>query len=326
MTVRRHIVGRLFTVAVLVLVTAALVRTQSTGFQARRNELRRQAQAAQQAEGLAGAANRKALYAKYPTPEIALAKAPLAMKAGASAPLALTGRFAPGTELVVASEALTLSDVAVTAGGVKATMVSAADAPPQWARVYAFSPVSMAETWVPVFIGAPQAYSLEASNRWTVTLTPEAAVFTVSEREARVAYKAQFFKPGETAPFETTSGALALEASNTTPGSYTFFMQAGQAGSAMEEYQTLSKRMVELMQAGKVGTKEFAALQKQADALQERFTKEMEAMTADPAAMQKKQDDFGCGTINLSVRAGRVTGSITCGRNVGSLQVSGALR
>lgn len=312
-----------FTYALLLLVAAALVRAQASGFQAKRNELRKQAEAARQAEGLAAPASRKALYAKYPTPEIALAK-PTVLGAGASAALSIPGKFPAGTTVLAGSDAITLADVVVAAGSVKATVTAAADLPPQWARVYAFAPVSFAETWAPVFIGAPQAFTLKASNGWTIKLTPDAAAFTVDEREARVAYKAEYFKAGQAAPFETASGTLTLNASNTDAGSYTFFLQSGQAGSVMEEYQTVSKRMVELMQAGKVAGKEFAALQKKADALQDRLTKEMEAMTADPAAMQRKQDEFGCGTLNLSVRAGRVSGNVSCGKNVGSLQLSAA--
>jgi hypothetical protein len=44
----------------------------------------------------------------------------------------------------------------------------------------------------------------------------------------------------------------------------------------------------------------------------------MEAQIKDPAAAQKKQDEFGCDTINLTIRAGSVTGSVSCGKNVGS--------
>lgn len=312
----------LATCALIVLVAAALVRAQSSSFQARRNELRRAAQAAQQAEGLAGSANRKALYAKYPTPEITLAK-PTVLTAGASGALSIPGAFPAGTTVMAGSDAITLSEVTVTATSVKGKVTAAAGLPPQWARVYAFTPVSMAETWTPVFVGAPQAYTLKASNGWTVRLTPDAATFTVSERDARVTYKAEFLKAGEPAPFETASGPLEISANDTSGGSYAVFLQGGQAGSAMEEYQALSKRMVELMQAGKVGTKEFDALQKKVEVAQERWIKEMEAATADPAALQKKNDDFGCRTVNLTVADGRVTGNITCGRNVGSLQLTG---
>lgn len=318
----RHTFRSIAAATLALLVAAALVRAQASPFQAKRNELRKQAEAAQQTQGLAGAANRKALFAKYPTPEIKLAK-PLALAAGVSGALSVPGRFPEGASVVAGSEAITLADVAVTATAVKGTVTAAAGLPPQWARVYVFAPVSLAETWTPVFVGAPQAFELKASNGWTVKVTPDAKAFTVSEREARVSYKAEFFKPGAATPFETTSGPLALDANDTTVGRYNVMLSAGQSGSAMEEYQELSKRMVEMMQAGKVGTKEFDALQKKAEAAQARWMKEMESMVADPAAAQKKQDAFGCQTISLTVKGPAVTGSISCGKDVGTLQVTG---
>jgi hypothetical protein len=304
------------------MVAAALVRAQSSGFQAKRAELRKQAEAAQQAEGLAGTANRKALFAKYPTPEITLAR-PLVLAPGGTGALSVPGKFAPGTAVFAGSDAITLADVVVAAASVKASVTAKAGLPPQWARVYALAPVSLAETWTPVFIGSPPAFSLTASNGWTVKVTPEAKAFTVSEREARVSYKAEYFKPGETTPFQTASGPLEIGANSEMPGRYNLMLGAGQAGSAMEEYQELSKKMVAMMQAGKVGTKEFDALQKRAEAAQARWMKEMEVQVADPASMQKKQDDFGCETISLTVDGARVTGSVSCGKNVGTLQVTG---
>lgn len=322
MTRRRCLLRSLVSASLVVLVAAAFVRAQSSGFEATRTELRRQAQAAQQAEGLAGNANRKALFAKYPTPEIALAKS-LSLRPGAAAPLSLTGKFAPGTSLAADSEAIALADVQVTATSVKATVKAADGLAPRWARVYAFAPVSLAETWVPVFVGVPHSYVLKASNGWTVKVAPDAPAFAVADNEARVGYKAEYFKAAEATPFQTTTGYLALNANDRGAVRYTFMLSAGQAGSAMEEMQELSKKMVELMQAGKVGTKEFDAIQKKVDAAQERFAKEMEAQMADPAAAQRKQDAFGCESIFLTADGPKVTGSISCGKDVGTLQVTG---
>ena len=214
----------------------------------------------------------------------------------------------------------------MTATAVKATVTAAAGLPPQWARVHVFAPVSLAETWTPVFVGVPQAFELKASNGWTVKVTPEAKTFAVSEREARVGYKAEYFKPGATTPFETTSGPLTISANDAMVGRYNLMLSPGQSGSAMEEYQELSKKMVEMMQAGKVGTKEFDALQKKADAAEARWMKEMVSLVADPAAAQKKQDAFGCQTIGLTVRGQAATGSISCGKDVGTLEVTGTAR
>jgi hypothetical protein len=53
---------------------------------------------------------------------------------------------------------------------------------------------------------------------------------------------------------------------------------------------------------------------------------EMMASIKDPAAMQKKQDEFGCHTIRaIPDAAGKVTGTIGCGRLVGNPQITGTL-
>lgn len=311
----------LYVHAVVLLVAAAAIRAQSSGFDARRAELRRAAEAAQQAEGLGGDGNRAALFKKYPTPEIGLAKAPLALAPGASGGLSVPGKFPAGTTILAGSDAISLADVVVTAAALKARVSAAAGVPPQWARVYAFAPVSLAESWTPVFVGTPQSFSLQASNGWTVKVTPEARAFTVSEDAARITYKAEYFKSGQATPFETASGALSLDASNRSAGHYTLMLSAG--GSAQEEYMALATRQAELMQAGKLDTKEFRDLSAKAEAAQERMMKELDAMMANPAAAQKKRDEFGCETMSLNVEGTRVSGEVSCGSAVGTLRLTG---
>ena len=44
----------------------------------------------------------------------------------------------------------------------------------------------------------------------------------------------------------------------------------------------------------------------------------------DAAALQRKQDEFGCSTVNVSHTGdGKVTGTISCGQNVGTLTFPG---
>ncbi len=313
----RHLKA-LFAIVLTVAVGAALTRAQSKEFYAKRAELQKQAQAARQAAGLDGSANMKKLYAAHPTPEITF-KAPIVMASGASVAVSFGGKFSDQTTFLSGSDALTLSDAVVGPNSFKATATAAAGAGPQWARVYAIAPVSAAEDWAPIFIGAPQAFTLAAKNGWTIKLTPEAKQFRVTETEASAAYKAEYFKAGAQTPFETTTGSLSLHASNTEATSYTFMMQSGNQGSAMAEMERLTQRMAELMKAGKLEGKEMADIQKKMEVVQERMMKEMQAQIADPAAMQRKQDDFGCGSIFLYPKAGGITtGSISCGKNVGS--------
>lgn len=316
--------SRLLVILLVVAVVGALVRAQSKEFYARRQALVSQAKSEQQTAGLSGSANAKALYGKFPTPEISLTTLPTAaLQEGQPAPLSFTGKFSDQTTFMSGTEELTLSNVAVAANKFSATAQVAPGFGPGWARVYAFAPVSAAETWVPIFVGVPRAYTLTAKNGWTVKLTPAAQQFALDRRAAKVGYKAEYFKPGETKPFETTTGKLELDANNSSSsGSLSFNLEAGNQGAAMAEMEQVSNRMGELMKAGKFQGKEMADLQKRLEVLQAQMTKEVESQIADPAAQQKKQDDFGCRSIFLARNAtGEMTGNINCGKNVGTPQV-----
>lgn len=318
----RHTFGRtlyaLALVALAVALVASAVRAQSASFYARRTEIQRQAKADQAQAQLGGDANRKKLYQLYPTPEIPLAR-PVMMAAGTSAPLSIAGKFSDKTTFVSATDGVELTNPLVTANSFKATVTVAAGIPPSWGRIYAFAPVSAAEGWVPaVFIGAPATYALTAANGWTIRLAPDAAAFRIEKPgTATATYKAQYFKAGAAAPFETTTGTLTIEAESSA-GSYTFFMSPGNSGSAAAEVQRLTEQMMTLIKDGKVSSPQFEAIQKKVEAAQEQMIKEMEAGIKDPAALQKKHDDFGCETINLFVKGGAVTGNVSCGKNVGS--------
>lgn len=303
-------------VALAVALVASMVRAQSESFNAKRAEIQRQATAAQAQAQLRGDANRQKLYGLYPTPEIPLAK-PVVMAAGSTAPLSIVGKFGNKTTFMSATDGVELTNAVVTANSFKATVSVAAGLPPGWGRIWAFAPVSGAEAWTAaVFIGSPRTFNLTAANGWTIKLAPAAPAFGFAKPgTATVAYKAEFFKPGAATPFETTTGSLEI-AAESDPGSYTFTM-SGNAGSAAE-MQDLQTKMMALIQAGKVGGPEFAAIQKKVEAASARMMKEMEAQIKDPAAAQKKRDDFGCGTINLSIRSGKVSGDVSCGANVGS--------
>jgi hypothetical protein len=294
------------------------VRAQSASFKAKREEIRRQAREDRDKAKLSGEANRKKLFQLYPTPEIALAK-PVVMSAGSTAQLSIAGKFTDKTTFVSYNDGVELTNAVVAPNLFKATVTAAAGLPPVWARIYGFAPVSEGEVWTPaVFIGAPRAFTLTASNGWIIKLTPEAAAFAFNKPGvASVTYKAQYSKPGATSPFETTSGSLQIDADNDA-GSYMFMMSPGNSGTAMAEMQDLQTKMMALVKAGKMSGPEWDALDKKLTAASDRMSKEMQAAIKDPSAMQKKEDDFGCGTINLWIRGGQVSGNITCGKNVGS--------
>jgi hypothetical protein len=70
--------------------------------------------------------------------------------------------------------------------------------------------------------------------------------------------------------------------------------------------------------------KEQQAVYNKMNAITDKLTKAQETLYGDPATAQKAQDEFGCGTINLQLSDRGVTGSINCGRNLGSLNVTGS--
>jgi hypothetical protein len=305
-------------VGLSVALVASAVRAQSANFKARRTEIQQRAAADRKQAQLEGEVKRTKLYGLYPTPEIPLAK-PVVMSADSTASLSIVGKFSDKTTFVSYNDGVELTNAVVATNSFKATVSAAAGLLPIWGRIYAFAPVSAASAWTPaVFVGSPVTFNLAAANGWIIKLAPQSPAFAITEPgTATITYKADFFKPGATAPFETTTGPLTIEAES-SPGSYTFMMSAHNPGSAAAEIEDLTKQVMALANAGKVGSPEFATVQKKMEAAQARWMKEVEAQIKDPASAQKKQDDFGCGTINVSITRGQITGSANCGRNVGS--------
>ena len=317
-------------VATLVIAGAGGALAKAAGltsrYAAEMQRLRGEWKAAQQAEGLDPYRGRKELYGKYPTPEITLCK-PVVIAAGASAPVSLGGRFPARTAFLMDHDQVTLTGDAVTGAKYGATASVAADALPGFARLWAYAPVSGAwNRCGAVVIASTPSFSLTASNGWTITLAPSAKAWTVQQSSASLGYKAEFFKPGVAAPFETMTGSLTVSADKEPSAQYSFAMQSGATGSAMEEYQALTARMSDPQAYMKMSPREQAAFQKKLEEVGDRMAKEMEAMLSNPAAMQEKQAQFGCGWINLKVEGTQATGSVGCGEKVGHLTLTGTRR
>lgn len=295
----------------------------SSRYDAELTRLRSEWSAAARAEGLDPRTGRQALYKAHPTPEITLAR-PVVIAPGGTAPVSLTGKFRPNTVFLVEHDAVTLSGGAVAAGAFKATATVAPDALPGFARVFAYAPVSGAYDQAGlVVIGAAPRFELTASNGWTIRVTPEGKGWTISDGSANHGYRAEYFTAGSTTPFETMTGTLTLDADARPDSTYTFSLQAGQVGTAMAEYQALMAKMSDPAAFAKMSARERAAFDKQMETVGDRMAKELEAMTANPAAMIEKQAKFGCGSISVDAAQPEVTGSVGCGEKVGYLRLKG---
>lgn len=321
----RSVVGVLVVSVLVAGGTAVLVRAASmtTRYNTEMQRLRQEWRSQQQAEGLSGSAQQKALYGKYPTPELTLAKV-VQVAPGQTATLALKGKFPPQTTFLLENDQVTLATPKVVGTSLSAAVTAAPDAVPGYARLFAYAPVSGAWTAVPaVFVGTPPTFDLKASNGWTVKVVPQAPTFDIGASDASASYVAEFYKPGDPKPFETAAGRLSIEGTRAPSDQWSFSIVSGQAGSAMEEMQAIQRQMSDMDAFMKMTEKQRDAVMAKLEAVSERMAKESEAMIADPAAVQRKQDAFGCQHLSLTLGGADVTGSVSCGKDVGRLELTG---
>lgn len=296
-------------------------------FDAEVRRLRAEWRAEQDAAGLPERTRRKELYTRYATPEITLCKA-AAVAPGTSAPLSVSGKFAPNTAFVMENDQVTLDAGTSSTTTYKAIATAAPTAVPSYGRLYVYAPVSGAYNRCgAVLVAATPSFELTApTTGWTITLVPMATSYAISNGEASLPYKAEYFKTGETTAFETAAGELSLSINDTPRPTYTISMTAGEIGMLMQELEAVQKQMGDPTAFAKKPAKEQQAVYHKMNTITEKLTKAQERLYKDPAVAQKAQDEFGCGTINLQITEADVRGSITCGSKVGSLAVTGTRR
>lgn len=324
------VVGVLMVAVLVAGGTAVLGRaaSMSTRYDTEVQRLRQEWRSQQQAEGLSGSAQQKALYGKYPTPELTLAKV-VQLAPGQTATLALKGTFPPQTTFLLENDQVTLGTPKIVGTSLSAAVTAAPAAVPGYARLFAYAPVSGAWTALPaVFVGTPPTFDLKASNGWTVKVVPQAQTFSLGESDASVSYVTEFYKPGDARPFESAAGRLSIEGTRPPSDQWSFSIVSGQAGSAMEEMQAIQRQMSDMDAFMKMPEKQRDALMAKLEAVSERLASESEAMIADPAAVQRKQDAFGCQHLSLTLAGATVTGltvtgSVSCGKDVGRLELTG---
>jgi hypothetical protein len=307
--------------------TGAVVRAGRTKFWEKRKALSQTDRADQDRLGLSGGANRKALYAKYPTPELTLCK-PIILAPGGSAPVTLTGRFAEKTAFLIANDQVDIEEGTLAAGKYTTKVTVAADAAAGYAPIYAITPVSGASSMCPaVFIGPISRYELTADNGWTIKVEPQEKAFAVSKEDAKLNYVVSFAKPGDApgAPFKKASGRLVLRFDQETGKEMSLTLETQSAdGSVDAEMSAIAKKMADPSFA-KLPPAEMDKLMNRYSALTEQKLKIVSAPDYAQKA-QKEQDDFGCTSISLTVNGEAVTGHVQCGKNVGrngGLKVTG---
>jgi hypothetical protein len=301
--------------------------TDST-FRARQAELRKQWQADQQRLGYTpDGEGRKKLYGDHPSPQIALCKA-TAMKPGASAAIEVTGTFPEGTVVLVDHDGAKLGAAAAGGSRFSTTVTLAPNLGPRFVTVHFFTPVSGATAHCAIaFANVAQGFDLKADNGWLVRATPKAASFELDRNGyALLDYAVDFSKPGEARPFQSMTARRQIQPGATDDGQFSLSLSEVGSG-AMAELTELQKKLADVEALMKMPDKERDALMDKLTRLSEKAMQEQMAAVSDPVAMQRKQDEFGCQTLMLRLAPdGTVGGSVPCGKNVGTLTLSGSAK
>jgi hypothetical protein len=288
----------------------------ATKFWEKRAAMNRELRAEQQRLGLNGTANQKALYSQFPTPEITLCK-PVVIAPGGSSPVALGGKFAEKTVFLAANDDVTL-DGTLAAGKFTGTATAVADAGPGWAPVHAIAPVSGANrSCGAIFVGPVTPFEFKGDNGWTIKLTPQAKAFALSSEDATLPYAVTFFKDGEAKPFKTMATSMTFRQSDNP--SRELFMSlnpSGAAGSPEAELAEIQRKLSQPDAFKKLGMAEISRLSDRMGKLMEAQMKDMNSPGYNER-LQKEQDEFGCRSIAFSLKAGEITGNVSCGKTVG---------
>lgn len=258
------------------------------------------------------------VYAKYPTPELALCK-PVIVKPGGKATISINGKFADNAAFLMENDQVQLSGITATPTTYTATATVAPDAVPAFGRLFIYTPISGAYAGCgAIVVGATQTYELTAANGWKVKLTPQATDFTVDGKEASLPYLVEYFKPGQSAPFETASGSMDISASGRPSTQYTMVTQAGRGALLAKQLEIVQRQLGDQETFSKRPAQEQATLTAKLAALNAQMTKEQEKADADPAAARRREEEFGCRAISFTLDGSNVTGRIGCSTKVGS--------
>jgi hypothetical protein len=307
--------------ALAALALFAVLRAANTRYQAQYKQMREAAVAEQKKLGLVAESSRKELFAKFPTPQITLVKIAAAAPGG-TVDVAVGGKIPAGTRFLCYDDEVEVVKEAATATEYRATLRVAPNAPFGFVNMDAFTPVSMGRIRRAVaFVGARHNWDLKASNGWRIALKMTSAGFQLKSENAEATYQAEFYRQNEAKPFETRSARVSLHSSSNMSNSLSISLTGGDEG--MDELTALAAKMQNPQVMN--NPEEVQKLIARMEQLQAAQAKRVQAMLADPAAVQRKEDEFGCHNISINYSGAAAKGNMGCGKKVGRLELTGAM-
>ena len=251
---------------------------------------------------------------------------------GSSLTVTVRGDFPSGTTILSELDRVTLSGVTLSTTTYSARLTIPPDEGPGFVRLWAFTLIGGIEGHTAVaLVDAVYRFDLKSPNGYTVKVSPLEKTFTIRDNKfAKVKYQADFYKPGEAKPFETVTGDQSFNVGDAPLDGHTPYAMLDigfyQSTTSPEaEIEALSKKMGD----PKTTEAERNALMARMGEVQRKMLEDMtKAFQTDAASLNKKQDDFGCGTMQLfPSRGGVVEGRFSCGKNFnrGELKVTGTM-
>jgi hypothetical protein len=237
---------------------------------------------------------------------------------GGSVSVAVTGDFPAGTRFLSERDAVAISGAAQTTNAYSARLTIPPDEAPGYVRLFAITPVGIEGFAAVALVDTFYRFDLKSPDGYTIKITPLEKTFTIDNVHASAKYQAEFYKPGETKPFETLTGDQTFDPGNSPFESHTPYARLDieldkSAGSPQAELEELNKKMAD----PKTSTADRNAAMARMMQIQTNMLEQMtKALQTDPASLNKEQDDFGCGLVQMYPDKGVIVdGNISCGKN-----------
>lgn len=262
--------------------------------------------------------------AKYPTPYVGDIKSGC-LTPGGTGDVTVDGNFAPGTKFVFQSDDVEVVKEALVGNQYRATLKVAPGIGPRSVSVWAMSPSTVAaSSGGGAKIGGKYEWIIDSANGWRIVARSRADNACGAQSED--AYDMEFFRKGETTAFKKLKATVGF---SMYEGAYNFRMQEdAAAGSGVDEYQTLMKKMTDpnLPQAQR------EQIMKQLQKASEAMMANMKQMASPEAVKQREAEKqkFGCEYIRMQVEGANpaaMKGDMRCAPAVGQrVAVTGSLK
>lgn len=262
------------------------------------------------------------------TPEISLVS-PSTVEPGQTAEVSITGSFPADTRFLFESDTIEILEEASLANSYRATIKVNPAGGPESLAVRAFAPgcCKSKHRSDAIAIAGDFAWDLKAGNGWTVKARSVAPV-DGGRSSKELAYALEFYRSGETTPFEKRRANLFPSLSPPTYElTYRFMIsnQDEESINAQQEMENLSKKL----QNPSLSDDEMEELLNKLSEMVEKMNEEVTRDNGQAYANQlrAKEQAFGCTAINLKLDNGVATGNMTCSETVGrSVALAGTLK